>query len=63
MSKHKARKRFGQNFLTDNSVIEAVKAVSAGTLPTRFSPCLLSFSIKGLMISISSEPKYPSSPA
>jgi 4-hydroxythreonine-4-phosphate dehydrogenase len=45
-----------------NTALKTAQNFIAGTLPTRFSPCVLSFSIKGLIISISSDPKYPSSP-
>jgi 16S rRNA (adenine1518-N6/adenine1519-N6)-dimethyltransferase len=37
MSKHKARKRFGQNFLTDNRVIERIIA----TIAPKFNDNLL----------------------
>jgi hypothetical protein len=37
MSKHKARKRFGQNFLTDNRVIERIVA----TIAPKFNDNLL----------------------
>jgi 16S rRNA (adenine1518-N6/adenine1519-N6)-dimethyltransferase len=37
LSKHKARKRFGQNFLTDNRVIERIVA----TIAPKFNDNLL----------------------